>query len=142
MMRLSSQVEYGLRAMLDIALNGDNNPVQAGEIHRRQGIDEHFISQILLILRRAGLIESLRGRQGGHRLARPASLITVLEIIEALDGNDEAHDRTGRANVIEVAVVRDTWNEARDRVRCCFRDVTLADLCERRNALSTSSYMI
>jgi Rrf2 family protein len=142
MMRMSSQVEYGLRAMLDIALNGSDSPVQAGDIHRRQGIDEHFISQILLTLRRAGLIESLRGRQGGHRLARPASLITVLEIIEALEGSDNARDRTGRGNIIEVAVVRDVWNEARDRVRCCFRDVTLADLCERRNVLSTSSYMI
>jgi Rrf2 family protein len=142
MMRMSSQVEYGLRAMLDIALNGSDSPVQAGDIHRRQGIDEHFISQILLTLRRAGLIESLRGRQGGHRLARPASLITVLEIIEALEGSDNARDRTGRGNIIEVAVVRDVWNEARDRVRCYFRDVTLADLCERRNVLSTSSYMI
>ena len=51
MMRMSSQVEYGLRAMLDIALNGSDGPVQAGDIHRRQGIDEHFVSQILLMLR-------------------------------------------------------------------------------------------
>jgi len=142
MMRMSSQVEYGIRAMLDIALNGSDGPVQAGDIHRRQGIDEHFISQILLMLRRAGLVESLRGRQGGHRLARPASLITLLEIIEALEGSDEGRDRNGRAHVIEVAVVRNAWDEARDRVRSCFRDVTLADLCERRNALATSSYII
>jgi DNA-binding IscR family transcriptional regulator len=60
--------------MLDIALNGTDARFQAGDIHRRQGIDEHFISQILLMLRRAGLIESLRGRQGGHRLA-PASVV-------------------------------------------------------------------
>ena len=84
MMRMSSQVEYGLRAMIDIAMHGTDTPVQAGDIHRRQGIDEHFVSQILLMLRRAGLIESLRGRQGGHRLARAATLITMLDIVEAL----------------------------------------------------------
>jgi len=79
MMRMSSQVEYGLRAMLDIAIHGSGNPVQARDIHQRQQIDEHFISQILLMLRRAGLIESLRGRQGGHRLARSPEQITLLD---------------------------------------------------------------
>ena len=96
MMRMSSQVEYGIRAMIDIAVNGSDGPVQARDIHRRQQIDEHFISQIMLMLRRGGLIESLRGRQGGHRLARPASQITLLEIVEALEGTDDARDKGGR----------------------------------------------
>ena len=85
---------------------------------------------------------STPGVPRGHGAITGYSKARVLEIIEALEGSDNARDRTRRGNIIEVAVVRDVWNEARDRVRCCFRDVTLADLCERRNVLSTSSYMI
>lgn len=142
MMRMSSQVEYGLRAMIDIALHGTDAPVQAGDIHRRQGIDEHFVSQILLMLRRAGLIESLRGRQGGHRLARPATRITMLEIVEALEGSDESRERVTPSSLVEALVVRQVWQDAREQARQALRDTTLNDLCERRTALMSAMYII
>lgn len=142
MMRMSSQVEYGLRAMIDIALHGTDSPVQAGDIHRRQGIDEHFVSQILLMLRRAGLIESLRGRQGGHRLAKAASLITMLEIVEALEGSDDARERGTANSQVEALVIRQVWSDTREHARQLLRNVTLRDLCDRRDVLSTASYMI
>ncbi|MFZ9857304.1 MAG: RrF2 family transcriptional regulator [Roseiflexaceae bacterium] len=142
MMRMSSQVEYGLRAMIDIAVHGVDVPVQAGEIHRRQNIDEHFISQILLMLRRAGLIESLRGRQGGHRLSRPASRITVLEIIEALEGCDLTRERPINSSIADALVVRNVWTEAREQAQIHMQRTTLADLCEQRNQLVASSYNI
>ena len=141
-MRMSSQVEYGLRAMIDIAVHGADTPVQAGDIHRRQNIDEHFISQILLMLRRAGLIESLRGRQGGHRLSRPASRITVLEIIEALEGCDLTRERPINTSVADALVVRHVWTEAREQAQVHMQRTTLADLCEQRNQLVASSYNI
>lgn len=142
MMRMSSQVEYGLRAMLDIATHGNENPVQARDIHQRQQIDEHFISQILLMLRRAGLIESLRGRQGGHRLARSPEQITLLEIIEAVEGCDDSHERPLNSAVVDASVVRDMWQAAREQARQMLVHVTLADLRDRRNLLNASSYMI
>lgn len=142
MMRMSSQVEYGLRAMLDIATHGNENPVQARDIHQRQQIDEHFISQILLMLRRAGLIESLRGRQGGHRLARSPEQITLLEIIEAVEGCDDSHERPLNNAVVDASVVRDMWQTAREQARQMLVNVTLADLRDRRNLLNASSYMI
>ena len=142
MMRMSSQVEYGIRAMIDIAVNGSDGPVQARDIHRRQQIDEHFISQIMLMLRRGGLIESLRGRQGGHRLARPASQITLLEIIEALEGTDDARDKGGNPSVADSVVAREVWAEARQRATAVLGQTTLAMLTERRNALVATSYMI
>lgn len=141
-MRMSSQVEYGLRAMIDIAVHGADAPVQAGDIHRRQNIDEHFISQILLMLRRAGLIESLRGRQGGHRLSRPASRINVLEIIEALEGCDLTRERPINTSVADALVVRNVWTEAREQAQVHMQRTTLADLCEQRNQLVASSYNI
>jgi Rrf2 family protein len=142
MMRMSSQVEYGLRAMIDVAMHGTDTPVQAGDIHRRQGIDEHFVSQILLMLRRAGLIESLRGRQGGHRLARAATLITMLDIVEALEGSDESRERPHTSGLIEALVVRHVWNDTREQARAALRAVTLSELCERRMQLASTSYMI
>ena len=142
MMRMSSQVEYGLRAMIDIAMHGTDAPVQAGDIHRRQGIDEHFVSQILLMLRRAGLIESLRGRQGGHRLARAATLITMLDIVEALEGSDESRERPHTSSLVEALVVRHVWNDTREQARAALRAVTLSELCERRMQLASTSYMI
>ena len=128
--------------MLDIALYATDSPVQSRDIHRRQHIDEHFVSQILLMLRRAGLIESLRGRQGGHRLARPAEQIRVLDIIEALEGSDESHERSCNSTVAEALVVRDIWHSARQQARTVFVEMTLADLCDRRNLLGSASYDI
>jgi len=142
MMRMSSQVEYGLRAMLDIAIHGSGNPVQARDIHQRQQIDEHFISQILLMLRRAGLIESLRGRQGGHRLARSPEQITLLEIIEAVEGCDDSHERPLNSAVVDASVVRDMWQVAREQARQKLVSATLADLRDQRNLLNANSYMI
>ena len=142
MMRMSSQVEYGIRAMIDIATYGTDTPVQARDIHRRQNIDEHFISQIMLMLRRAGLIESLRGRQGGHRLARPAAQICLLDIIEALEGSDDSREKAAPATVADAVVVREAWIAAREHARAALAVTTLAMLCERRIALVASSYNI
>ncbi len=128
--------------MLDIALYATDTPVQSRDIHRRQHIDEHFISQILLMLRRAGLIESLRGRQGGHRLARPAEHIHIIDIIEALEGSDESHERPCNSTVAEAVVVRDIWHFARQQARTIFAEMTLADLCDRRDMLGCVSYDI
>ncbi|MFO7169688.1 MAG: Rrf2 family transcriptional regulator, partial [Chloroflexota bacterium] len=85
-MRISSKGEYGLRAMLDLAQRYGEGPVQSRDIHLRQGVDENYLNQILILLRRAGLIESVRGPQGGHRLARPPTQISVLEALIALEG--------------------------------------------------------
>jgi Rrf2 family protein len=70
-MRISSKGEYGIRALFDLAQRYGEGPIQSRDIHLRQGIDENYLNQILLSLRKAGLLESIRGPQGGHRLARP-----------------------------------------------------------------------
>ena len=85
-MRISSKGEYGLRALFDLAQRYGEGPVQSHDIHERQGIDENYLNQILILLRKAGLIESVRGPQGGHRLARPPAQITLLEMVTALEG--------------------------------------------------------
>jgi Rrf2 family cysteine metabolism transcriptional repressor len=84
--RLSTKGEYGLLALVDLALQGQDQPVQAADIAHRQQIPKQYLDQLLMILKRSGLVSSMRGRRGGYRLSRPAGEITLLEAITALEG--------------------------------------------------------
>lgn len=135
-MRLSSKTDYGLRALIDLALHDSGLPVQSHDIARRQGIPESYLNQLLILLRRAGLIRSVRGPQGGHHLARPARAINMADIIAALDGpalpegagqgdargNDTATDR----------VVREAWEQVNAAIAAALGRITLDTLVEQR----------
>lgn len=73
-------------ALVDLALQTPGTPVQVVQIANRQGIPKQYLDQLLLTLRKAGLVASSRGRQGGYQLARPADTITLLEAVKALEG--------------------------------------------------------
>ncbi len=79
--------DYGLRAILDLAQHYGQGPVQCSAIARRQDIPEDYLDQLLIAMRKAGLIRSVRGPQGGHLLAKPPAQIMMGEVIEALDGS-------------------------------------------------------
>ncbi len=135
-MRISSKGEYGLRALLDLAQRYGEGPIQSHEIHLRQGIDENYLNQILILLRRAGLIESLRGPQGGHRLARSPIQISMLDAIIALEGPllpiDTGRDSAILGDPIDRNVIREVWNGARANLESYLADLTLDDLLQRR----------
>lgn len=135
-MRISSKGEYGLRALLDLAQRYGEGPIQSHEIHLRQGIDENYLNQILILLRRAGLIESLRGPQGGHRLARSPSQIAILDAIIALEGPllpiDAGRDGLPPADPIDREVIREVWNGARDAIEGYLASLSLDDLLQRK----------
>jgi Rrf2 family protein len=83
---LSHKAKYGLKALLSIAANSQLQPTVAAELSKREGIPRKFLEQILLELKRRGLLQSRRGPGGGYLLARPPEKLSVLEIIRALDG--------------------------------------------------------
>jgi Rrf2 family transcriptional regulator, cysteine metabolism repressor len=85
-MRLSSKGEYGLLALIDLAMHTDEGPVQIHQIAKRQGIPKQYLGQLMLALKKAGFIHSLRGRQGGYVLARPAHAIMLHDVVTALEG--------------------------------------------------------
>ena len=85
-MRLSTKGEYGLLAIIDLALNSNNGPVKTMQISERQGIPKQYLNQLLLILKKAGLISSARGRQGGYQLNQNARSISLLDVVTALEG--------------------------------------------------------
>src|SRR6202165_5582266 len=85
-MRLSMKTEYGVRAIVELAANAGRGGLQSGEIARRQVIPGPFLDQVLMTLRRAGLVHSTRGPHGGHVLARSPEEIRLDEVIACLEG--------------------------------------------------------
>ena len=85
-MRISRKGEYALRAITFLALNYKKAPVQIHEISKHEKIPEKFLEQILLQLRRAGLLESKRGAHGGYLLLRPPGKVSLAEVIRVIDG--------------------------------------------------------
>lgn len=85
-MKLSTKGKYGLRAFIDLAVRGEKEPVSLTSIAARQEISPNYLEQLMAKLKKAGLIESVRGVNGGYRLARPADEISVGDVLRALEG--------------------------------------------------------
>ena len=129
-MYISAKVDYAVRAMCAVAAVGDQ-AVTAESLATAQGLPPKFLESILNDLRRAGLLRSQRGADGGYRLARPAKDITVADIIRPLDGplaevrglRPEAASYEGAAEHLQQV-----WIAVRSSLRSVLEKVTLADL--------------
>src|SRR5947209_953738 len=86
MISITSKSPYAVRALIELHRHGDAGPVPIAELARRGDIPVQFLEQLFATLRRAGLLRSQRGVKGGYSFARPASEITVLAVVELLDG--------------------------------------------------------
>lgn len=143
-MRLSSKTDYGLRALIDLALHASGPPVQSHDIAARQGIPESYLNQLLILLRRSGLIRSLRGPQGGHQLARPPGAISIADIVAALDGPtaSEAAKPPTEARGNDAAtdlVVRAAWEQVNTAITDALGCITLDTLIEERQRHDTAA---
>ena len=87
MLSITSKSPYAVRALVELHRIGDSEPVPIAELARRGGIPVQFLEQLFATLRRAGLLRSQRGVKGGYSLAKPAAQVTVLEVVELLDGS-------------------------------------------------------
>jgi Rrf2 family cysteine metabolism transcriptional repressor len=141
-MKLSTKGRYGARAMLDLALHytEEGGPISLGAIAQRQGISEEYLEQIFSTLRKAGLVESVRGAQGGYRPGRAPEKITVGDILRALEGSlspvDCADDsKNPGCERYDECVMRDVWRKMRDSINSAVDSITLADLVAQYEAL-------
>ena len=89
-MKLSTKGRYGLRALIDLAVHEKEDTVSIQSISERQGISESYLEQLVRLLKKAGLVVSVRGAGGGYRLAKPADTISVGDILRALEGDLKA----------------------------------------------------
>ncbi len=84
-MWVSTRAQYGMRALVEIALSSDLTSLKT--VSERQGISQPYLEQIVAVLRRAGIVESVRGAYGGYRMARPMDEVTALEVVELMEGS-------------------------------------------------------
>jgi Rrf2 family protein len=86
MLSITTKSPYALKALTELGRQGGETPVPIGELARQRGIPVQFLEQLFAVLRRSGMLKSQRGVKGGYSFAKPPSEITVLEIVELLDG--------------------------------------------------------
>lgn len=135
-MRFSTKGEYGLMACYDLARYGGGDPVPLKAIAERQGISEAYLEQLVGALRRAGLVRSVRGAQGGYTLGRKPAEITVGDVIRVLEGPIAPVDcvAPGEAGAETCCarsagcVTRPIWERLRDSMERVLDSISLADL--------------
>jgi Rrf2 family transcriptional regulator, iron-sulfur cluster assembly transcription factor len=137
-MRLSTKGRYAVMAMADLARQGgESRAVTLADIAGRQDISVSYLEQLFSKLRRNGLVASARGPGGGYRLARPAHLMAVAEIVQAVEEPIQATaceaggvlSCQGRT---ERCITHDLWHELTRHIESFLADVTLADVIENR----------
>jgi Rrf2 family transcriptional regulator, cysteine metabolism repressor len=131
-MRFSMKTEYGVRAVVELAANAGRGILQSGEIARRQRIPGPFLDQVLMTLRRAGLVNSTRGPHGGHELARRPDEIRLDEVIACLEGNARENRVTEDADAGDSRVLAQVTERAEQAARDVFAAHTLADCLRLR----------
>ena len=134
-MKISAKARYGLRILLDVALHETHaRPRTIKEIADAQGISEKFISRIVVPLRERGMIKSERGKLGGFRLAQAPSDITLLAVIETLQGPiPPVACAADKARCVRsgTCVARSVWTDVNTAVRAALRGMTLETVLER-----------
>ncbi|MGZ4201262.1 MAG: RrF2 family transcriptional regulator [Thermoleophilaceae bacterium] len=133
MLAITSKSPYALSALVELARTGGSAPVPIGEIAKRRDIPVQFLESLFASLRRAGILQSQRGVRGGYTFARPPSEVTVLEVVELLEG--ELGSDAAKSGPI--------WVEAAEAVRAVLGGSTIADVAEREaRAAGAAMYYI
>ena len=111
-MKVSTRVEYGMLALTDIAIHSEGGTsVSAPDIAERQDISRKYLEQILTHLRQAGLINAQKGLKGGYTLSRPAGMIRLSEVLNALDNSILEETDTGNSGTLRDAVNACLWHK-------------------------------
>ena len=144
-MKVSMKGDYGVRALIELAHHFGEGPVQSAGIASRQSIPEPYLDQLLTALRRAGLIRSMRGPQGGHALIRDPHELRLSEAIVALEGSLAPigclEDPAGCPKTTSCSL-RPVWCEVEAATMRILEGITIADLVEREQAATGSRYAI
>ena len=137
-MKISSKGQYSLKAMVDLAVNGDNELQTISQIAERTSISEPYLEQLLPKLRNAGLVESIRGAQGGYRIAKDLKDITAGDILRAGEGDLIPVECAATSERVcpneENCVSKYVWKKITDSINQAVDSITLADLKARHNS--------
>jgi Rrf2 family iron-sulfur cluster assembly transcriptional regulator len=132
-MKLSTKSRYGTRLMLDMAQHYQDGPIHLANVAKRQGISVKYLEQIIIPLKKAHYIQSVRGPKGGYSLAKPPEEITVGEIVALLEEGTsfvECSDYDGACERSSTCLTRRLWKDAAQAMFDKLHAVTLADVME------------
>lgn len=134
-MKVSTKGRYGLRVLLDVAMNQARGPVILRDISQRQGISEKYLWQVINPLKGAGLVNAARGARGGYTLAKSPSAISVLDVVTIMEGPVNVVDCVEKPSACarsSACVVRGAWSEIEQRLREVMAKITLAELMQKQ----------
>ena len=139
-MRIPMKVDYGVRALVDLAMHSGEGPVQTSEIANRQGIPEPYLDQLLTTLNKFGFIRSRRGPQGGHTLARDPREIDLGMIMSTLEGSSPPLDcfiEPTDCIMYQTCAQRDIWRSVEEAIQGVLTSTTIADLAYRQSHMAS-----
>ncbi len=140
-MKLSTRGRYGLRAVFDIAYYSGGQPVQIKSIAERQEIPVRYLEQILNRLRRAGIVNTIRGPRGGYYLGKSPSEITVADVVKAAEGPlslvrcRESRRKDQECHRAPTCVAKPIWDEASKRLTEYLASITIQDICSKAETM-------
>ena len=145
-MKISTKGRYAVRVMLDLATNNTGEYIKVKEIASRQEISEKYLEHIISVLNKAGYVKSIRGAQGGYKIARDPSNYTVGMILRLTEGSlnpvaclDDEINECERCDTCETLEV---WKDLAKAINSVVDHVTVADLVERQQERIEGSYSI
>lgn len=144
-MKLSTRSTYGVRAMLALAVQYGAGQLMVKEISEQQGLPATYLEQLMVLLRKAGLVTATRGARGGYVLSRPPSEITLAEVVEALEGPlnlSGCPTDAGCCGKPETCALKELWDDASAAMVQVLRSVTLAGLVDRQREKDATSVLM
>ncbi len=133
-MRLTTKGRYAVTAMLDLAYHGEKKPVTLTDIAKRQNISLSYLEQLFARLRRAGMVEGVRGPGGGYQLSRDVSQINIAEIVSAVDETIDSTRCGGKGDCqnAQPCLTHDLWMGLSEQIRAYLSTISLQDLLQRK----------
>lgn len=143
-MKLSTKGRYGLRALIDLAKYSTDDPVSITSISDRQGISERYLEQLMGLLKKSGLVKSIRGAGGGYMLAKDLEDISVGDVLRALEGNLELVDCPGLVpedgcKSADSCVTKYVWKRINDSINQAVDEIKLDQLVAESRKMCDAS---
>ncbi|MFC1794453.1 RrF2 family transcriptional regulator [Planctomycetota bacterium] len=144
-MKLSTRTRYAVRAIIELAQNNNNKPLQLKIIAQRQEISVKYLEQLMAILRSAGFVRSIRGSKGGYVLAKDPNQIKLNEVMHRLEGTVATVECVENENACSRSAdcaARYLWMEVEQAIENVLESITLQDLIEKANDEKQLNYQI
>jgi len=144
-MKLSTRTRYGIRAILELAKNDGNRPLQIKMIAQRQDISVKYLEQLMTILKSAGFVRSIRGSKGGYLLARAPNEIRLNEVFNCLEGLVTTVECVRDSNYCQRTtdcVTRQVWTQVQNAIKNVLQSITLQDLVDKTKGEHMMDYQI